>query len=181
MTVSLANTAAFYTHVHEHLFTRLFMSKRVIKRLGWGTRALKVEHNLLSYCFRHREGRGLWKSMDKANSRTGRKPSSFSLYCLIGCSSSISDRNNNYKAWSLTSSYTHIGIQAHTSDLESPVQGCFSPSSSLSNTHRPRHKYTDATGCYHSDVTVVGSYGSWPKTGCDCGHLWDGSSKTLKA
>lgn len=86
--------------------------------------------------------------------------SSFSLYCLIGCSSSISDRNNNYKAWSLTSSYTHIGIQAHTSDLESPVQGCFSPSSSLSNTHRPRHKYTDATGCYHSDVTVVGSYGS---------------------
>lgn len=32
----------------------------------------------------------------------------------------------------------------------------FTVPSSLSYTHRPRHKYTDAAGCHHSDVTVVG-------------------------
>lgn len=122
--------------------------------------------------------------MDKANSRTGRKQSSFSLYCLIGCSSSISGRNNNYKAWSLTSSYTHIGIQAYTSNLESPMHWCFSLCLPLSLTHTD----PDTNIQMLLVVTTVmslwwGPMGVGPraKTGCDCGHLWGGSSKTLKA
>lgn len=111
--------------------------------------------------------------------------SSFSLYCLIGCSSSISDRNNNYKARSLTSNYTHKqGYDTHLKSGISNALVLFTVSYSLSLTHTD----PDTNIQMLLVVTTVmslwwGPMGVGPraKTECDCGHLWGGSSKTLKA